>query len=187
MPAHDVSPLEGKFLYLLAKIKGAKRILEIGTLGAYSTIWFAKALPVDGRIITLEYDEKHAIVAKENIEKSSYQSQIELIQGRARSSLENLIAQKVSPFDLIFIDADKASNPEYLVLVLQLAKSGTVIVGDNVVRNGEIINSFSEDPSVVGIRRYIEGLDHVQHELESTVLQTVGIKGYDGFSISVVR
>ena len=180
LPPIDVAPHEGKLLYLLAKIRGARRILEIGTLGGYSTTWLARALPED------ELDPKHAQVAGENIRHAGVASHVEIRVGPALDSLKRLCAEKAEPFDFIFIDADKPGYPAYLDAVLELSKSGTVIVADNVVREGGVADQTSKDPSVKGVRSYIEKVAANPH-LEATVLQTVGSKGYDGFALAVVR
>ena len=186
MPPHDVSPSQGKFLYLLTKIKRAKRILEIGTLGGYSTLWFARGLEEDGEIITLEYNEKHAEVAKENLTLAGVSDKITIIVGAATNSLEKLVQDQTPAFDLIFIDADKENNPAYLDYALQLATEGTIIIGDNVVRDGAVLDSTSKDGRVQGVRAFIEDLAD-NTALSSTALETVGVKGYDGFTISIVE
>lgn len=185
LPAIDVAPNEGKLLYLLAKIRGAKRILEIGTLGGYSTIWMARALPPDGTLTSLELDPKHAEVARTNIASAGLASKVEVRVGPALDSLSKLHAEGATPFDFIFIDADKSGYPDYLDWSLRLSKPGTVIVGDNVVRDGEVANPDSKDPSVQGIRRFLEQMG-ANPRLEATALQTVGTKGLDGFALAVV-
>jgi len=186
LPAIDVAPNQGKFLYLLAKIRGAKRILEIGTLGGYSTIWLARALPPDGLIVTLEFDPHHAKIAAANIQRASLSQQVQILIGPALDSLARLHASGAEPFDLIFIDADKPNNPAYLEWSLRLSRPGTVIVGDNVIRDGAIADLSSRDPKVQGVRRFFD-LIAADPCLEATALQTVGAKGYDGFSIALVR
>jgi predicted O-methyltransferase YrrM len=186
LPTIDVAPHEGKLLYLLAKIRGAKRILEIGTLGGYSTTWLARALPEDGKLITLELDPKHAKVAGENIHHAGLASKVEIRVGPALDSLQKLLEEKTEPFDFIFIDADKSGYPAYLDASLELSKPGTVLVADNVVRDGEVANPDSKDASVQGVRRYIEKLA-ANPRLEATALQTVGTKGYDGFALAIVH
>ncbi|SMD41309.1 O-methyltransferase [Bacillus sp. JKS001846] len=185
LPAIDVSPNQAKFLHLLALIQGTKRILEVGTLGGYSTIWLARALSEDGQLITLESEVHHAEVAKLNIARAGLSNLIEVRIGPALETMSNLYNEGASPFDLIFIDADKQNNAEYLKWALKLSRKGTVIIGDNVVRKGEIVNSVSTDPSVQGVRRFFDILAS-EPQLSSTVIQTVGSKGYDGFSISIV-
>jgi predicted O-methyltransferase YrrM len=185
LPAIDVAPNQAKFLYLLALIKGAKRILEIGTLGGYSTIWMARALPEDGRLITLESEVYHAEIAEANIEKAGLSNVVEVRVGLALETLSMLYEEKVCPFDLIFIDADKQNNAEYLKWALKLSQKGTVIIGDNVVRGGEVVNTSSTDSSVQGIHRFFDLLED-ESQLSATAIQTVGSKGYDGFAIGVV-
>jgi predicted O-methyltransferase YrrM len=185
LPAHDVAPNQGKLLHLLARIQGARRILEIGTLGGYSTIWLARALPPDGKIITLEADPKHAEAASGNIARSGLGSLVDLRVGPALLSLSELHMEGAAAFDLIFIDADKQNNPTYLEWALRLSRPGTIIVGDNVVRDGAIVDPDDPDPSVRGIRRFFEALA-AEPRLDSTAIQTVGVKGYDGFALAVV-
>ncbi len=186
LPAIDVTPLQGKFLDLLVRISGARRILEIGTLGGYSTIWLARALPEDGRLVTLELVPLHAEVARANIARAGLLNRVELCVGRAGESLERLVAEHTPPFDLIFIDADKAGNPEYLQWSLKLSRPGTVIILDNVVRDGRVIDADDPDPDIQGIRRFTE-LVAADPRLRATVLQTVAGKGYDGFALLVVQ
>lgn len=186
LPPHDVSPSQGKFLYLLSKIAKAQRILEIGTLGGYSTIWFAKALPQNGKIISLEFDQTHVKVAQENTKLAGFSDKIDIIVGPAAESLAQLINENSLPFDLIFIDADKENNPLYLKYAQQLAKSGTIIIGDNVVRNGEVLSTESNDGRILGVRQFVDELATNQ-KLTSTAIETVGVKGYDGFTISIVE
>jgi predicted O-methyltransferase YrrM len=162
----------------------ARRVLEIGTLGAYSSIWMARALPPDGKLITLEADPTHADVARQNIRLAGLTDRIELIEGPALNSLENL--GDVPPFDLIFIDADKPNNPGYLEWALHYSRPGTVIIGDNVVRDGEVINGQSDDARVLGVRRFIEMIGD-NPRLTATALQTVGVKGWDGFTLAMVN
>jgi predicted O-methyltransferase YrrM len=185
LPAIDVSPLQGKFLEVLVQMTQARRILEIGTLGGYSTIWMARALPPDGRIVSLEFNPKHADVARANLENAGLLDRVELRVGRALDSLPMVESSGDGPFDLIFVDADKASNPQYLEWALKLARPGTVIVVDNVVRQGRIIDAESTDPDIQGTRRFTEMLA-AEPRLSATVLQNVGVKGYDGFAIAVV-
>ncbi len=185
LPPFNVSPTQGKLLLLLAQIHGARTILEIGTLGGYSTIWLARALPADGRLITLESDPKHAEVARANIARADLSDIVELRLGRALDTLPQLAAQCSDPFDLIFIDADKPSNPDYFAWALKLSRRGSLIVADNVVRNGAVLDCASDDPSVQGIRRFNELLA-AEPRVSATALQTVGSKGYDGFAIALV-
>lgn len=186
LPPHDVSATQGKFLYLLTLIKGARRILEIGTLGGYSTIWFARALPADGKIVTIEVNPKHAEIARTNLCHAKIDHLVDLRTGRAIDVLPQLEAEGLSPFDLIFIDADKPSNPDYLRWAMKLAQTGTVIIGDNVVRNGAVADPESTDANVKGIQQFIE-MQASSPRLSATALQTVGNKGYDGFSIAIVK
>jgi predicted O-methyltransferase YrrM len=181
-----VAPNQGKLLHLLARIQGAKRVLEIGTLGGYSTIWLARALPSDGRLVTLEAEAKHANVAKANIERAGLSSLVELRLGPALDSLALLHQEGVPPFDFIFIDADKQNIPRYLEWSLRLSRPGTVIITDNVVREGAIINPEDPDPRVQGVRRFFE-MVAADPRLDATTLQTVGSKGYDGFTLAVVK
>ncbi|PGZ96203.1 methyltransferase [Bacillus pseudomycoides] len=185
LPAHDVSPNQGKFLQLLAQIQGARTILEIGTLGGYSTIWLARALPKDGRLITLEADPKHAEVARSNIKRANLSDIVEVRLGPALNTLQQLVNDKHEPFDLIFIDADKPNNPYYLAWALKLSRPGTLIIADNVVRDGAVIEDSNVDQSVQGIRGFYELLA-TEPRLSATAIQTVGSKGYDGFALAVV-
>jgi predicted O-methyltransferase YrrM len=185
LPAIDVSPPQGKLLHLLALVKGARRILEVGTLGGYSTIWLARALPTDGRLVTLEFEPKHADVARKNIERAGLAEKVEIRVGAAANSLADVVREGAEPFDLIFIDADKPNNPVYLDWALKLARHGSVIVVDNVVREGAVADAQSTDPGVVGTRALFEKIA-VEPRLSATVIQTVGSKGYDGFVLAVV-
>ena len=185
LPAIDVSPAQGKLLYLLARMTGAKLILEIGTLGGYSTIWLARALPPGGKVVTLEVDRHYADVARANLEAARVADVVDVRVGPALQSLSNLEAEGWAPFDLVFIDADKPNNPHYLSWAMRLSRPGTVIVCDNVVRDGAVLNQDSGDPNVDGARAalsYIGG----EKRLESTAIQTIGAKGYDGFAIAIV-
>jgi predicted O-methyltransferase YrrM len=186
LPSISVSAAQGKFLHLLAKIHGAKRILEIGTLGGYSTIWLARALPSSGRLVTLELSEKHAEVARANIDRAGLSPLVEVQVGPALESLARLVAEKADPFDLVFIDADKANLAEYFGRALQLSRPGTVIVADNVVRRGAVIEQGNEDPNVQGVRRLNELISR-EKRVTATEIQTVGSKGYDGFALAVVN
>jgi predicted O-methyltransferase YrrM len=185
LPPHNVSPNQGKLLLLLAQIHRANSILEIGTLGGYSTIWLARALPTNGRLITLEADPKHAEIARTNIARAGLAKVVDLRLGRALDTLPQLAAEGRGPFDLIFIDADKPSNPDYFAWALQLSRRGTLIIADNVVRNGAVIDAASSDPSVQGVRRFNELLA-IEPRVSATAIQTVGSKGYDGFAIAIV-
>ena len=186
LPAIAVSPQQGKLLHLLARMQNARRILEIGTLGGYSTIWLARALPANGRLVTLELDPKHAEVAKSNFARAQVADRIELRLGPAAQSLKALMAENVEPFDFIFIDADKASTAEYLTSSLSLSRSGTAIIIDNVVRKGAVIDASSDDASVLGMRRLMEMMA-AERRIEAAAIQTVGTKGYDGFILARVR
>ncbi|MBG9945411.1 O-methyltransferase [Brevibacillus formosus] len=185
LPAIDVAPNQGKFLHLLARIQGARSILEIGTLGGYSTIWLARALPADGRLITLEYDPKHAEVAQSNITRAGLDQIVEVKVGLALDSLIQLHKENQGPFDFIFIDADKKGNPDYFQWALKLSRKGTVIITDNVVRSGQVVDETSTDPNIVGVRQFTE-MAAEEQRVSGTVVQTVGSKGYDGFAIMLV-
>jgi predicted O-methyltransferase YrrM len=185
MPEHDVSPVQGKLLQLLALIQGARTILEIGTLGGYSTIWLARALPDNGRLTTLEIDPQRAELARANLERCALGERVDVRVGPALESLAALKAEGAGPFDLVFIDADKPNNPRYLEWAVTLAHPGSVIVGDNVVRNGAVADSESTEPSVVGARGFLEAMGR-HPRLTATAIQTVGAKGYDGFALAVV-
>jgi predicted O-methyltransferase YrrM len=182
LPSINVSPTQGKFLMLLAQIQGAKDILEIGTLGGYSTIWLGRALPAGGHLVTLEVDPKHARVATENITRAGLSDRVELILGKASESLGKLSAQKRGPFDLIFVDADKSSLPHYFQWSLKLSRPGTVILIDNVIRDGKVIDAKSKDDAIQGVRRMNEMIAK-EMRVSATAIQTVGAKGYDGFSL----
>jgi predicted O-methyltransferase YrrM len=185
LPAINVAPNQGKLLQLLARLVGARAILEIGTLGGYSTIWLARALPPGGRLITLEYDPNHAEVARANLANAGLSETVEVRVGRAVESLPLLAAEGHGPFDLIFIDADKPSNPDYFAWALKLSRPGSLIIIDNVVRNGAVIDPSSADPNVQGVRRVTE-LIAAEPRVSATALQTVGSKGYDGLAIALV-
>jgi len=185
LPAINVSPAQGKLLHLLARAHGARNILEIGTLGGYSTIWLARALPAGGRLITLEANPKHAAVARANIAQAGLTRVVDLRLGQAIETLPQLAAEKLGSFDLIFIDADKPGYPEYLFWALELSQPGSLIIADNVVRNGEVANAASIDPNVQGVRRY-NALLAAEPRVTATVLQTVGSKGYDGLAVALV-
>ena len=185
LPPHNVSQNQGKLLMLLALIHKARTILEIGTLGGYSTIWLARALPADGHLITLESNPQHAEVARDNIARAGLAHLVEVRVGRAIDTLPQLGNEEYNPFDLIFIDADKPSNPEYFAWALKLSRQGSLIIADNVVRNGAVIEVNSDDPNVQGVRRFNELLS-AQARVSATAIQTVGNKGYDGFAIALV-
>jgi len=185
LPLINVSPTQGKLLHLLARIQRARRILELGTLGGYSTIWLARALPADGRLITLEANPKHAEVARENIVRSGLANLVEVRLGSALDSLKQMVASGCAPFDFIFLDADKSGYPDYLTWTLKLSRPGTMIIADNVVRNAKVLDPSSDDPDVQGIRRFNELLA-AERRLSATTIQTVGRKGYDGFALAMV-
>ncbi|MDX3453505.1 O-methyltransferase [Streptomyces sp. ME02-8801-2C] len=185
LPHINVAPNQGKLLQLLAQIQGARCILEIGTLGGYSTIWLGRALPADGRLITLEYDEKHADVARRNLARAGLDGITEVRTGPALESLPKLADENPGPFDLVFIDADKANNPHYVEWALRLTTTGSLIIVDNVVRGGAVADAGSTDPSVRGTRAALELI--AEHpRLSGTAVQTVGSKGYDGFALARV-
>jgi predicted O-methyltransferase YrrM len=185
LPAIDVAANQGKLLQLLAKLAGARRILEIGTLGGYSTIWLARALPTDGRLITLEFNPKHAEIARANIECAGLAQIVEIRVGAALDALAKLQNESSEPFDLIFIDADKPNNSEYVRWALKLSRPGSLIIIDNVVRDGAVIDAGSADKDVRGARQLFELLAN-EPRLSCTAIQTVGAKGYDGFAFAVV-
>jgi predicted O-methyltransferase YrrM len=185
LPAINVSPNQGKLLYLLARLQGARTVLEIGTLGGYSTIWLARALPAGGRLVTLEADAKHAEIARANIARAGLADIVELRLGPALETLPQLAAEGRGPFDLIFIDADKESYPDYLAWSLRLSRRGSLLVADNVVRKGAVLDPVSDDPRVQGARRFNELLG-AEPRVSATAIQTVGSKGYDGFALALV-
>ena len=183
LPDIAVSPLQGAMLELLARATGARRILEIGTLGGYSTVWLARALPSDGELVTCEFDPHHAAVARANISAAGFADRVTVVVGPASQTLAAMDAD--TPFDIVFIDANKDDYPSYLEQALRLTRSGSLIIADNVVRQGQIADPTITNPFVVGARHYLEGLA-ARPQLRSTVLQTVGVKGHDGFSITLV-
>jgi predicted O-methyltransferase YrrM len=185
LPSIAVAPPQGKLLHLLARLRKARTILEIGTLGGYSTIWLARALPPDGRLLTLEADEKHAAVARANIARAGLDSVVEVRLGAALETLPRLTAERAGPFDLIFVDADKPNIPSYFEWALRLASPGALIIVDNVVRSGAIVDAASTDASVQGVRRLNEMIRR-NARVMATTIQTVGAKGYDGFTIALV-
>jgi predicted O-methyltransferase YrrM len=185
LPAINVSPNQGKLLYLLARMLGARNILEVGTLGGYSTIWLARALPAGGRLISLEIDPKHAAVARVNIARAGLAGVVEVRVAPALESLSQLAAAGRGPFDLTFIDADKPSNPDYFRRALELSRRGSLIIVDNVVRNGAVVDAANTDASVQGVRRLNE-LIAAEPRVSATAIQTVGSKGYDGFAVALV-
>ena len=185
LPAISVAPNQGKLLHLLALAQGARSILEIGTLGGYSTIWLARALPQGGRLVTLEYEPAHADVARDNLARAGLTGVVELRVGAALDTLPQLVAQKHGPFDFIFIDADKENYPGYFEWALKLSRRGTLIIADNVIRKGEVIDPASDDPRVQAVRRLHE-LIAAEPRVSATAIQTVGTKGYDGFTFALV-
>jgi predicted O-methyltransferase YrrM len=185
LPPINVAPNQGKFLHLLARIRNVRRILEIGTLGGYSTVWLARALPSDGTLISLELNAEYADLAQRNIAAAGLSEVVSVIVGTAVRSLEHLIEEKTEPFDLVFIDADKESNPDYLRLSLALSRPGTVIIGDNAVRKGRVADLDNQGSDVIGVRKFFE-FAASDPRLDTTAVQTVGSKGWDGFSISIV-
>lgn len=181
LPPIEVTPPQGKLLYLIAKMIGARRILEIGTLGGYSTIWLAKALPEEGRVVTLEVSRAHAEVARSNLARAGVEAKVEIRIGPALESLRYV----EGPFDLVFLDADKPNNPRYLERVLELARPGTILVADNVVREGAVLDPDPADAAATGTRRFHELLA-ADPRVEATAIQTAGEKGWDGFAIARV-
>jgi predicted O-methyltransferase YrrM len=185
LPPIAVSPNQGKLLYFLALLRNSRHILEIGTLGGYSTIWLGRALPVDGRLVTLEVDPRHAEVARKNIDRAGLSKVVDVRLGKALDILPKLSSEISSPFDLVFIDADKVSTPDYLSWAIDLSAQGGVIVIDNVVRNGGVVEPDSTDVSIQGIRKANEILAS-DPRVNATAIQTVGVKGYDGFAVALV-
>jgi len=185
LPPISVTPPQGKLLHLLARMCGARRILEIGTLGGYSTIWLGRALPAGGKVVTLEIDQHHADVARRNIARAGLSERVEVQVGRASETLDAMIARREAPFDFVFIDADKASSDVYFDAALKLSHEGTVIVVDNVVRDGKVADATSEDADIKGIRRMTGKLAR-ETRITATAIQTVGGKSYDGFLLAIV-
>ncbi|HEX4312126.1 MAG TPA: O-methyltransferase [Acidobacteriaceae bacterium] len=185
LPEIAVTPSQGKLLYLLAKMQGARRVLEIGTLGGYSTIWMARALPPDGRLVTLEAEKKHAAVARKNIARAGLSEVVDLRLGPALRTLPELAAENGAVFDFAFIDADKENTADYFAWALRMSHAGTAIVVDNVVREGNVVDGETSDPGVQGIRRFNEALA-IEPRVSATTIQTVGSKGYDGFTLALV-
>jgi len=184
LPPISVTPSQGKLLYILARLQRAQTVLEIGTLAAYSTIWLARAVGTNGRVITLESDPKHATLARDNLARAGLSDLVEVIQGKALDTLPRL--SRTGPFDLVFIDADKQSIPEYFDWAVKLSKPGSLIIVDNVIREGAVIDAASTDPSILGVRRFNEILAR-DNKVSATTIQTVGSKGYDGFTIALVN
>ena len=186
LPAIDVSPAQGKLLHLLAKAIGARRILEVGTLGGYSTIWLAHALPADGKLVTLEVDPHHAQVARDNLDRAGVADKVEVRVGPALDAFAVLVNEEIAPFDFVFIDADKQNNANYVQAAIGLSRPGTLIVVDNVVREGRVLDAQSEDAMIQGTRQLFDMLAN-EPRLDATAIQTVGLKNWDGFIIAVVR
>jgi predicted O-methyltransferase YrrM len=185
LPAIQVSSVQGKMLHLMALMIGARKILEIGTLGGYSTIWMARALPEGGRLITLEADPKHADVARRNFARAGVESKVELRLGKALDTLPKVAGDGLGPFDMFFIDANKSNMPEYFEWSLKLARKGSVIIADNVVREGAVLDAKSKDADIRGVRRFLEMVGK-EKRVSGTALQTVGTKSYDGFATVLV-
>ena len=185
LPDIQVSPLQGRLLMLLAQSMGAKRILEVGTLGGYSSIWMARALPADGRLVTLEYEKLHADVATKNLAMAGFADKVQVRQGAGADSMAALVKEKTAPFDFVFIDADKPGYPAYLEWALKLTRLGSLIVADNMVRQGKVADAGSGDAAVQGARKF-NALVSKNPKLEATAVQTVGSKGYDGFVLARV-
>ncbi|MBR0551455.1 O-methyltransferase [Stakelama marina] len=185
LPAIDVSPAQGKMLHLLARMSGARRILEIGTLGGYSTVWLARAVPDGGRVVTLEIDPHHAAVAAGNLERAGVADRVTVRVGPALEALKDMLENDEAPFDFVFLDADKENNADYLRAAVALSRPGTVIVVDNVVREGGVLDGDSSDSRIVGTRRLFEAIA-AEPRLDATAVQTVGAKKWDGFALMIV-
>jgi predicted O-methyltransferase YrrM len=186
LPPIGVAANEGKLLMLVAQMIGARKVLEVGTLGGYSTIWLARGLSEGGRLITLEYEKKHAEVARKNIARAGLDGVVEIRVGDAKETMPHLVNENVGPFDVIFLDADKEGYPAYFEWSLKLSRKGTVIIADNVVRDGGVINAKSKDASIQGVRKFNKMVGANKH-VSATAIQTVGTKGYDGFAMMLVR
>jgi predicted O-methyltransferase YrrM len=186
LPSIDVSAPQGKLIHLLARMTGARKALEIGALGGYSTIWLARALPDDGRLIALELNAKHAEIARRNVARAGLSGKVQVRTGAALATLPKVEAEGLGPFDFIFIDADKGNNAAYLEWSLRLSRPGTAIMVDNVVRDGEVVDAASANPDVVGVRRMFEVMAR-EPRLSATAIQTVGAKGWDGFALAIVK
>jgi len=186
LPPVDVSPGEGKFLYLLARVREARAILEVGTFAGYSTIWLARALPPDGRLVTLEIDPARAALARANVARAGLANRVDMRVGPALDTLPRLAAEGAGPFDLIFLDADKRNNPGYLEWSLRLARPGTLIVADNIVRGGAVADPETRDPDALGVRRFNE-MVAADPRLAAAAMQTVGAKGWDGLALVLVE
>jgi predicted O-methyltransferase YrrM len=185
LPSIDVPSLLGKFLDLMVRISGARSVLEIGTLGGYSTIWLARAVPGGGQVVSLEIDPRHAQIARKNLQRAGVLDRVEITVGPALETLKALYEGAADPFDLIFIDADKKSLPDYLEWSLKLSRPGTVIIADNVVRDGKVLDPGTDDPDIQGVRRMTEMMAS-NPRLSATAIPTVGARGYDGFAMAVV-
>jgi len=185
LPNIQVAPNQGKLLHLMARMQGARSVLEIGTLGGYSTIWLGRALPPGGRVVTLEASPKHAEVARANLKRAGLEGVAEVLEGKALDTLPRLLAEERGPFDFVFIDADKQNQAAYWGWALKLTRVGSVIVLDNVIREGAVADANSQDPAVQGVRRANELMAH-EPRVSATAVQTVGSKGYDGFAIALV-
>lgn len=186
LPPINVAPNQGKLLHLLVRALDARSVLEVGTLAGYSTIWMARALPKGGRVVTLEIEPRHAEVARQNLERAGVADAVTIRVGRAVDTLAALEAEGAGPFDFVFIDADKQSNPDYFEWALRLTRAGSLIVVDNVVRDGTVVDSASEDPAILGTRRLNERMA-AEPRVSVTEVQTVGVKGYDGFALGLVQ
>lgn len=186
LPRIGVPPNLGRTLQFLARLQGARRILEVGTLGGYSTTWLARALPEDGRLITLEVDPEHAAVARGNIENAGLAKVVDVRLGPALETLPEIAAEGLGPFDMVFIDADKSANADYFAWAVELSRPGTLIVVDNVVREGKVVASGDDDPNVMGVRRLVDAVE-AEPRVTAVALQTVGRKGYDGFLMALVE
>ena len=186
IPHINVSPNLGKLLHLIARLANAKKILEVGTLAGYSTIWMARALPDGGKMISLEIDPHHAAVARKNIERAGLSSKVDILEGKAIDLLPKLLAENAGPFDMIFIDADKPPYAEYFEWALKLSRPGTVIIADNVIRDGKVLDPNQEDPMVKGAQRFNRALA-ASTQVTATILQTIGLKEYDGMAIAIVK
>jgi len=186
LPDIQVSAGQGKFLYLMAKLVGARRILELGTLAGYSTIWLARALPADGKLITLEYDPHHAEVARANVVAAGLGDKVEVVVGAALDTLPGVIDRADGPFDLVFVDADKANYPNYFNQIMRGVRSGSLILGDNVIRRGGVLDPATKDINAAGARAF-NALIATDPRLEAVVLQQVGIKGHDGLAVALVN